>query len=455
MNNEKKSSIWNRELSLPVDIKLPQWVDALACTLAGLCLLVCVLHPIPVAVLTWKHGTIDYPWINYLRLAREWLYPMVRYVGGASLVLCALNHWSSVKKQWRRHPTYVLFVLLSAWILLVTEIHGWDYWAQFGTETMGESVWVEVGCFVLLFPMCALLSDSKWKVAALRLFAATSAFLAVMAFVLWQMRITSEYIIGWDFPFSCIHINTNYYGYYLTVAVALCVAMVCAEKTPFWKGFAAFCLVLNTAAMSYNSTMGAWVGSFFACLFLIVALRIRDGKFSFWAWVAFGIYLLIMTVTGLTNGFAAGNSGQLFNDLVNLTADSGSEASMHAGSGRWIIWVRCMSLIQAHPWFGLGFECVVAKGFSGFLMECNRPHNEFMEYALFYGIPAAVLYFAGCLSVYLRALRYKAQLDDMTLAALTAAFGYLVGSFFGLRVYNTAPYLFIMLGLGYLRTREE
>ena len=44
-------------------------------------------------------------------------------------------------------------------------------------------------------------------------------------------------------------------------------------------------------------------------------------------------------------------------------------------------------------------------------------------------------------------LKNKMKLDVCTIAAITAAFGYLVSAFFGNTMYYTTPYLFILLGL--------
>ena len=81
----------------------------------------------------------------------------------------------------------------------------------------------------------------------------------------------------------------------------------------------------------------------------------------------------------------------------------------------------------------------------------SRPHNEYLQYALFYGIPAALLYITGCFSVFLQDLRLEDRLDAMTFACLGAAFSYLVSAFFGNTIYCTAPFLFLFLGMGLVR----
>lgn len=64
-----------------------------------------------------------------------------------------------------------------------------------------------------------------------------------------------------------------------------------------------------------------------------------------------------------------------------------------------------------------------------------------------FGIPEGVLYILGCIGVFLR--NVKRELKPVSFVCLTAAFTYLVSDCFGVTLYNTAPFLFIFLGLGY------
>ena len=66
-----------------------------------------------------------------------------------------------------------------------------------------------------------------------------------------------------------------------------------------------------------------------------------------------------------------------------------------------------------------------------------------------------LLYFLGCFGIFLRALKKKKIMDGATLVSLCAAFGYLVSSFFGMTLFSTAAYLFIFLGMGYVREEPE
>lgn len=79
----------------------------------------------------------------------------------------------------------------------------------------------------------------------------------------------------------------------------------------------------------------------------------------------------------------------------------------------------------------------------------SRTHNEYLQYMATFGIPEGVLYILGCVGVFIRNVKRKEKLRKMSYVCLTAAFTYLVSACFGVTLYNTAPFLFIFLGMGY------
>jgi O-antigen ligase len=130
--------------------------------------------------------------------------------------------------------------------------------------------------------------------------------------------------------------------------------------------------------------------------------------------------------------------------------------STQLGAGRIWLWRLTIEYMKERPisWvFGFGIEGYGGRMLADTLAQ-NRCHNEFLQYMSFFGVPALVFYAGGCLSVFMRALRNKANLTPCQIAALAAALGYLASSFFGVSVINSAPFLFIMLGLAY-RSPEQ
>ena len=85
---------------------------------------------------------------------------------------------------------------------------------------------------------------------------------------------------------------------------------------------------------------------------------------------------------------------EFFFDLGEVARDSESDEAKAAGTGRWKLWVECAGFIMEKPVFGW-CEDGIADRYSeaGFVQD--RPANESLEYAAFYGIPGAAFYLAA------------------------------------------------------------
>ena len=66
-----------------------------------------------------------------------------------------------------------------------------------------------------------------------------------------------------------------------------------------------------------------------------------------------------------------------------------------------------------------------------------------------------VMYISGVFGVFLRCLKRRKVLDIATIAAFTAAFGYLVSALFGNTTCSVTPYLFCLLGFAYRPCKEK
>ena len=430
-------------------------IDALAVfALAAFC-----LYPVPIAIRALFVQSFEGTIVDSVNLLDYFVFPLVQLVAVFvyALTLGKLLHEKRAPlKELERHPAFLLYLFLLAWMSVgMAAVHGPNREVLYGAGLHHENFFLQLEYFLGFFALGVALRNKRWKCWLLRGILVVSMFLVPCAFYLWKNLVpTTDIIVGWFVSVLCVWSNPNYYGYVLTVFVSLSAAGLAGAESRGWRAFYAAALVANSVTLTYNNTVGAWVGSLCGCLFVIAAYRLRDGRWNRWSLAALGLFLLSMYAAGVVNGNLSPNIIELFKDIILVLTQPNAEATKHAGSGRWIIWLRSMELIRQYPVFGIGFEGVVTKNLLEFARN-SRPHNEYMQYALFYGIPAAILYTLGCASIYVRALRRRAVLDNVTLAALTAAFGYLCGAFFGLTVYNTAPYLFIMLGLGYVHETAQ
>ncbi len=429
--------------------------------IAMLCISVYIAAPLLMSIIATIHHNIDYTTVTYENMFRKCIQPVTTVTGITAIIVYCFYYFAtsnniliSIKKSINNNKTYIVFVLVTLFMVASYKYNGANYFTIFGAANLGESFYIKVKYFVLLLPVGMIIADEKIKRGLLRSLMIVSDFMVPVAFFLWKTQLTSHYFTDWQPAFTCIFTNINYYGYFLSIVTSLSAAMFVIERETIWKRAALFSLVLNTVALSFDNTMGAWIGCLFACIFNIIVFHMRDGHGNKAAIFAFEIFVITLILTGIFNGFMINNIKMLLTDIGLIAFDPMSEEAMAAGSGRWILWVNSMKLIKENPLFGIGHEGIIANRLYE-VIGLNRPHNEYIEYALFYGIPAGVLYFTGCFSVYMRALKEKAKLDDLTMVALVSAFGYLVGAFFGLTLYCTTPYLFIMLGLGYVHLEKS
>ena len=421
-------------------------VDKIAfCALAAF-----FLFPVVLALLTMRHFSFD-RMIDESMAMLDWgIFPFVTLCAALAYVL-TLRQMRREKRsplaELRENPTLILFALLLVWMCVNFFIlHPVPGGLFNGLMLRHESFSLILEYYLGFFALGMALRDERLKLWLLRGLTGVSVFLVPCAFFL-RLHLTTELYSDWRPTLDAIFTNPNYYGYFLSVVVGLCAGLFAAEERPRWCVFYAFALALNAVALGFNGTRGAWIGASFACLFLVIACRVRDGRFQRRSLIALGIFLVALSVTTYYGN--ASRAIRLVEDVQTVMRDPSFESAAHVGGGRWRIWIRCLEILRDNALFGIGFEGLYVWALDEYATN-TRPHNEFLQYALFYGIPAGILYIAGCTSVYLRAVRRRARLDGLTLAALAGAFGYLIGSFFGVTVYNTAPFLFIMLGLGYV-----
>jgi len=416
--------------------------------IAAFSVAVWLLTPALMAVLAVRHPTLDYVFFTHPKLIHRYVFPASVLLAALACVLTAgrmRQAGARLGTALRHRPIHVLFLLLSVWMVASTTANGWSGSALFGEYVREETVFSQLCYFLVLFPTASLLRSERGKRWLLRLHLLVSCVLVAAAFVLWDIQTASTLFYDWHHPFAAIYTNVNYYSYYLSLSVPLAAALFAAEEKPAWQAFAAAALAANAAALGVNRTMGGWVACFFAAVFLIVTYRIVDRKVNRRTLIAAAILLICFLIPAILTGNLQKNAAELLRDL-GLIARQAEEAG-HAGSGRWGIWKRTVALIVQHPLFGIGFEGIYVRDLSEYLRQ-TRPHNEYLQYALFYGIPAGLLYLSGCFGVFLRALKHRARLDRTSLACLTAAFGYLVSAFFGNTIFCTAPLLFLFLGMG-------
>ena len=418
--------------------------------IAMLAMGVLIIAPALMAILSMIVRSIDFTMNIYLSLIKKVAFPFACSIVFLLYIMIIYN-WIKKKRGVKRilieNPLLIVLLLIVILIMISQFYNGIEYaLSGFCAKSLGETFGMELCYFLFVLTGAAQIRVEDHKRILLRVHIISSVVLVIAAFVLWSTQIESTFFSDWTPRFSSIFSNTNYYGYYLSVSVPITAATYVYESNKVWKAIAWFAFIANTIALSLNNTLGAWLGVAIALLFIVVAHFIIEKKLNIHALIILPVFMLFLYVPASTMGTFESNFSTLSGDISKIM-EGGPEAD-GAGSGRWMIWNASLDIVKENKLLGIGFEGVKYREYVGPPYNI-RPHNELIQYAMFHGIPVAVLYFIGCLGMYIRALRKKKVLDGATLVCLAGALGYLISSFFGLTLFSTAYFLFVFLGMGY------
>ena len=109
------------------------------------------------------------------------------------------------------------------------------------------------------------------------------------------------------------------------------------------------------------------------------------------------------------------------------------------------MWQIAWEYIRQRPVLGLGPDGsgITERAFS----LVDRPHNEYIQYALYLGIPGAAMYLTALGSLFLRCLRQLKALPVPAVVLGGVVFAYCASAFIGNTMYYTTIYFFCFLGL--------
>ncbi|MCR5522219.1 MAG: O-antigen ligase family protein [Clostridia bacterium] len=332
------------------------------------------------------------------------------------------------------------FAVYGFLIVISTVINKTTFNYIFGLTARAEGVIEVIGYFLVFYLCGSLIRNEKIKYAAICFFLATGTVIGILSLI--NLFVTDIGIIK-DDTLSAIFYHHNFYAYYLSITIALCVALfsLSKKKAVAIVSFILFCF--NSFILAVNDSLGGFIASIVSMVFLAVAFAIKRKKFPLRTVIAFAVFLAIVFVTGLFTPSFFSELTKLGSDVERIITDS--ENAGDAGTARWTLWVHTAKYIKEKPLFGWGFEGIADR--LGTETHADKTHNEYLENMAYYGIPAGVLYVLGLISVYVKALIRHKKVDDVTLVCLTGAFAYIASAFVGNAFIFIAPFFFIFLGL--------
>ena len=363
----------------------------------------------------------------------------------------AVTEKKSIKNVYSSFIPHICFGIVVIFMLLSTAVNGITDYVLYGDMYRGESLVTVILYFAFYFFVAAAVSSLKRKAILIYSYIISSVFIALVEIV--NTSIAPIDAISKGTGESAIFHHFNHYGYYLLMNIMTSEVLFIKEKNKALKLLSLVSFVINIAVLIVNDTFGCYLACFTALIFSVIVLSICEKKFNVLSVIMTALFIFISLIMSFWYDTVFSNVFSLTKDVAVLTSSSASEAEIaNAGTGRWELWAYTVGFIKERPWLGWGLEGTT-KQLGELVKHTDRPHNEFLQYAAFFGIPAAMAYICGVFSVFLNGLKHKYELDIYTTAALVAAFGYLVSSTFGNTMYYTSPPFFILLGIAFSTRR--
>ena len=393
------------------------------------------------------------------------------FIGIMFLIEQNLNHKKdperypgAVRKVFRKESfvSLIMFLCLAAWEFIATIVTGLDYAAFFENDYGHYGYISYVLCYFLWFGCAAAIrSDSvRMKLMKIGVWCAAidvvwsigySLFLNLNLEAKWytdfvsMMNMTTNcYYRERLWKFTGGFANQNHFGYYIATMAVVCGGILMYEKTMKKKIMYAILLGIISYGLTACDTTGAWLAALCGFILLIIGARVKDGHFNWMTVFALLIFWIVSFTSDIWLQHITPSILQLFTDVGSIAADP--ENSDMAGTKRWGLWRKSFEqLIPRSPIFGYGVLKYI--GNESYMID-NSPHNEVIEYALTYGLPAAIFYVFIVLFIFFRDLKNRKSLSNGAFIAMAGAFTYFVSSMFGVLFLYTAPFFFIFLGMG-------
>ena len=412
-------------------------------------LLLFIASPVLVSFYGLTSGRFEIMLQNHILLLTGIYGKCIWFLSTIYLILFIIKKHKNLKNIFKdtTNITYIIFSFLVIWMMISTFVNGWNFYALEGDLYRNESLFTQMSYFIFYFFISSQIKNDLIKRKIIYIQIIISIYIALCGFHFWNIFPDSKFY-SWKSSLTSVYFNINHYAYYLTICIMLSSAMIVIETNKKLITLCTISIIVNTIALSFNNTFGGWLACLLALLFQIIMYLIIKRKIEKKTLIPLIVFILTTLITGIW-------TNNVFSSLLRFILDvsdvaSNSENSAYAGSSRWRIWKGTISLIPKKPIFGYGIEATKANNLFNIVYN-ERTHNEYLQYTYWYGVPAGIAYFVGCLSIYLNGLKNKTYLSNITKVCLVSSFGYLVSAFFGNTMFYTSPYLFIHIGMSMVK----
>ena len=359
----------------------------------------------------------------------------------------------SIFKFFDQNRAFGFFSVFIVLMIVSTAVNGFTELSLYGSAYRKEGLFGYISYFVY-FARAYIISDKK-------LIKQIFYISCIGSVAVSTIHIIDHAFFGHNSPRGIDTIafeNTNHLGYYLMVSFIISVMLAVTEKKVIFKIVFSVCGGVNVMALLLNDTLGCELSAVIGSIFIVIVYSLHNGRFKLISILPAVIFTFTCVFGLFTSDYINEsmklNNNQLINDTMALT-DSIEEAELSTGIQRMILWENTFRYVCEKPFLGFSSDGTGKRLENDTAEHADRCHCEYLNYAVSYGIPAAVFYISGVFTIYLRGLFRRKELNQYNMIGLCAAFAYLVSAAIGNTMYYTAPYLFIMLGFGYPKNKSD
>ena len=260
--------------------------------------------------------------------------------------------------------------------------------------------------------------------------------------------------------YESIFCHFNHYGYYLCMAILCCAGLIFTDENRKSMLCHSALMSINIWSLVLNDTFGSYLAATVAIIIMpviyLVQIKLNHRKMIKKEIGRLLLPILIFLIVSICSTKASDSISSQFGKfgtdvqsvLTTVTEKEAAQQSMadQAGTGRWRLWRTAAGFIAERPVFGYGADGIIDRyADAGFIQD--RPANEYIEYAAFFGIPGLVFYLAACISILVVCMKKLKILKPVTLAVFGCVLAYAISACFGNTMYYTTVYFYMFLGL--------
>lgn len=294
------------------------------------------------------------------------------------------------------------------------------------------------------FITALVLKEERYRKVLLYVFTSVVTLLSILT-ILQFYRVPMRVFLYSGGAFSAIFQQFNHFGYYLTIGILICSGLFVFSKKILSKIYLLIEFILMIFDLCINNTFGCYLAVIGGLAVMLIGFWMTEKK-HVWKVIILILTFAILSVTlNSTYGLIGKNYKSLASDAGKIISNAGDKDN--AGSSRWGLWTDAIHFILEKPIWGYGIENS-KNAYEGYKkMPTDRPHNEYLQHAVFMGIPALLFYLSALVWILYRAIKQRKKLSNTTIVALCAAIAYMFSAFFGNTMFYTTPYFMIVLAM--------